>query len=217
MKPSTKAQATPAYSRKALETRARLKEAARQLINANSYSNVRVEDITTTAGVAKGLFYRYFNDLHHITSELCEELFTSLLTDSLPQTYDVSVSPYEWLCDYVSKPVERFVNNPGLLACMFELHGSFPDITRDWMASAHQWNYHLSEFIMQVTDMPKEEAERLGYILGAAMEGIVYQSVIRKVPDLRAFSSTTREITETVAATLYRMIFLEKAPQSKII
>src|SRR5690606_16014992 len=98
---------------------------------------------------------------------------------------DETVPPYDWLYDYVLMPTHQFNTNPGLLACMFELHGSFPDISESWMGSAHQWNRHLAEFIEQVTGVAKKDAEQFGYVLGAVMEGILYQSIIRKNPDLK--------------------------------
>lgn len=201
-------------SKKAIATRESLKSSAIKLINAHGVSNVRVEDITIDAGVAKGLFYRYFTSITDITRTVCEELFQSLLDESLTRNYDATVSPYAWLCEYISIPVEKFLSNRGLLACMFELHGSFPEISKAWQATAHVWNLHLEDFIKQASDIPSAEAKDYCYILGAAMEGIIYQAIIRDNPDLKHISSNTRSITETIARLWYRTIFLEAPPKA---
>lgn len=200
-------------SKKAIATRESLKSSAIKLINANGVSNVRVEDITIDAGVAKGLFYRYFTSITDITRAVCEELFQSLLDESLTRDYDAAVSPYAWLCDYISIPVEKFLSNRGLLACMFELHGSFPEISKAWQATAHIWNLHLEDFIKQAGDIPDKKAKEYCYVLGAAMEGIIYQAIIRGNPDLKNLSLNTKSITETIARLWYRTIFLQPPPE----
>lgn len=202
-------------SSRALATRRKLKDSARTLINDHGYSNVRVEDITTAAGVAKGLFYRYFTDLNHITYELCQELFEDVLAQSLEKSFDGNSLPYDWLYQYVLIPVERFISNCGLLACMFELHGSFPEISKAWTTSARRWNLHLTEFIRQASGVSKADAERFCYVLGAAMEGIIYQSTIRNMADIKSIGSSAEDIAETIALTWYRFIFLDVPPNAK--
>ncbi|MDB5365509.1 MAG: hypothetical protein JWM77_1436 [Rhodospirillales bacterium] len=194
---------------KAIATRESLKQAAVRLINLHGFSSVRVEDITIEAGVAKGLFYRYFTSINDITHVVCEELFQSILQESLTRTYDSSVPAYDWLFDYVSIPVRKFVQNRGLLACMFELHGSFPEISKAWQTTAHEWNLHLEEFVHKAGGHNKREAKEFCYILGAAMEGIIYQSIIRNTPDLKKIASSAASITEIITKMWYRVIFLD--------
>ena len=53
------------------------------------------------------------------------------------------------------------------------------------------------------------EAKGVCYVLGAAMEGIIYQSIIRGSPDLREVGSDPEAIIQTIVWLWYRAIFLE--------
>lgn len=53
---------TVAQRTKGQQTEAELKEAARSLLASRSYAEIKVTDITTAAGKAAGVFYRYFTD-----------------------------------------------------------------------------------------------------------------------------------------------------------
>jgi AcrR family transcriptional regulator len=201
-------------SQRALATREKIKRSAKELINLNGYSKVRVEDITADAGVAKGLFYRYFQDLKGITLELCMELFEDVLAESLEKDIDEDIAAFDWLYEFSLTAVSRFINNRGLLACMFELNGSFPGISEGWTETARQWNLHLAEFVCRATGMSKRDSENMGYILGAAMEGIIYQAAIRSNRDIINVGPDAKSIAQTISMLWYRIIFLEPPPRS---
>lgn len=196
-------------SSRAIATRDSLKQAAIDIINERGFSAARVEDVTTRAGVAKGLFYRYFSSINDITRAVCEDLFADILTQSMSHRYEGLSNRYEWLLGYVQVPIDRFVSNRGLLACMFELHGSFPEISQAWQVTAHQWNAHLASFIVQTTNSSARDAERLCYVLGAVMEGIIYQAIVRNTPDLKRVGASAKSIAKTVTDIWFRIIFLE--------
>lgn len=58
-------------SDKSQQTKAKLLESARQLINEKGYEDTSVEDITKKAGVAKGTFYHYFTMKEDVVHDLC--------------------------------------------------------------------------------------------------------------------------------------------------
>ena len=202
------------FGSKAMATRDSLKVSAVRLINLDGFSNVRVEDVTRDAGVAKGLFYRYFSSINDITRVVSEELFERVLADARARPFNAGMEPtYEWLYDYVFVTVEKFVHNRGLLACMFELHGSFPEISQAWQSAAHDWNLHLAAFVERASGMSADEARDYCYILGAAMEGILYQAAVRNTPDLRKIGESAKSITDTILQLWYRSIFLKATPE----
>ena len=55
---------------KAQQTKIKIIEAAKELIQNNGISNVSVDDITKLAGVAKGSFYVYFKKKEDIIGEI---------------------------------------------------------------------------------------------------------------------------------------------------
>ena len=195
------------FGNKAIATRESLKRSAVKLLNAQGYSRLRVEDITEDAGVAKGLFYRYFTNLMDITRVVCEELFESIEAQA-PERYRGKSSAYAWLLTYASVPVTKFSDNPGLLACMFELHGSFPEISEAWQVFAHRYNVRM-EAVIREAGMPAKEAKDLCFILGAAAEGIIYQALVRGTLDLNKLAGNANTLSETIAKMWYRSIFLE--------
>jgi AcrR family transcriptional regulator len=63
--------ATP-RSRKGVETRARLIEAAKQVFERDGFLDARIIDITKTAGLAHGSFYHYFDSKEQVFREVAE-------------------------------------------------------------------------------------------------------------------------------------------------
>ena len=64
----------------ALRTRQKLLDTAENLLKANGFNALCVEDITKAAGVAKGTFYVYFKHKEDIVSEICRGYFKAIET-----------------------------------------------------------------------------------------------------------------------------------------
>ena len=117
-----------ALNARGLRSRERLKAAARDVLNAQGYRNLRVQDITARAGVATGLFYRYFHDLREIVGEVARDFFAELLHEVKPVTqYE---HRYDWIFATVGDVVRRFASNAGILACLFGLSVTTRSSTR---------------------------------------------------------------------------------------
>jgi AcrR family transcriptional regulator len=74
-----------------LRSREKLKQAAVTCINRSGFRDMRVQDITVEAGVANGLFYRYFEDLNEIAVEIASDLFARLI--ALVDQVDIALPP----------------------------------------------------------------------------------------------------------------------------
>ena len=59
----------------ALKTRQKLMDTAEHLLKTNGFNALCVEDITKSAGVAKGTFYVYFKHKEDVISEICRGYF----------------------------------------------------------------------------------------------------------------------------------------------
>lgn len=66
----------------AQETRKKLLDAGRTLINAKGLANTSVEEITEAAGVSKGTFYTYFKRKEDIVFELSKGMFGEILENA---------------------------------------------------------------------------------------------------------------------------------------
>lgn len=194
---------------KGLRSRENLKKAALDALNTLGYTKLRVQDITNSAEVADGLFYRYFSDLHEIMLELAEDLFLGLLEDTSKIPRDVA--PYQWLYDVHRVALLRFSNNPGVLACLFGLAGHSNEFGTIWKLNARKWNLLVADFIEDVADFSSDKARRMAYVLGAMTEGVIYQYLVRRSDDLVAIGGED-EVASAIAEMWYRTIFLKPSP-----
>ena len=62
----------------ALKTRQKLIDVTENLLKTNGFNALCVEDITKTAGVAKGTFYVYFKHKEDIVAEICRGYFKQI-------------------------------------------------------------------------------------------------------------------------------------------
>lgn len=193
-----------------LRSRERLKEAAREVLNEKGYHSLRVQDITERAAAANGLFYRYFHDLREIVAEICSDFFDQLIEAS--GTLDVGDEPYNWIYQNHRDVVDRFAQNPGVLAVLFGLAGDYEEFDVIWKRNAHKWNLQVAGFLQASAGFERSHAERMGFVLGAMIEGVIYQALIRHTDDLFEFGSEPKDIAETSAVMWYRAIFLTNPP-----
>ncbi|MDD3220871.1 MAG: TetR/AcrR family transcriptional regulator [Lachnospiraceae bacterium] len=74
----------------ALETREKLLEVGKKLIEEKGFDSVSVEDITKACGVAKGTFYTYFKRKEDVIPEMTREPFHQLCED-ICQMKDIDI------------------------------------------------------------------------------------------------------------------------------
>ena len=197
-----------------LRSRESLKRAAKQALNERGYQKLRVQDVTEKAGVATGLFYRYFHDLDEIVIELAEDFFSEVLSNNDPPgTY---THPYEWLRSTLKRAVDTFAQNPGIVVCLFGLAGNHEDFDRIWKRNAHVWNLRLADFLRHQAGRDVTQARRLAYLLGAMTEGVIYQTLVRRTEDLNLVGSNPAQVADALATLFYRAVFLADPPKSAL-
>lgn len=201
-------------NQRGLRSRNRLKDAARDVLNELGYRKLRVQDVTERAGAASGLFYRYFHDLREIVAEIASDFFEVLVADT--GTLKVSDDPYDWIYGNHCYVVKCFADNPGILACLFGLAGDYEEFDAIWKKNAHNWNLQVADFLRTEAGFGESRAERMGYVLGAMTEGVIYQSLIRHTEDLYTLGSHPNDIAEIIAVMWYRAIFLSEPPAGKL-
>jgi len=199
---------------RALRSREGLKRAARELLNEQGFRTLRVQDVTARAGVATGLFYRYFRGLREIVAEIAQDFFEELIAEADP------VARYEhrfdWILQSLGSAVHRFAENPGILACMFGLAGDYEEFDRIWKDNAHRWNLRVAQYLKREARFDSVHARRVGYMLGAMTEGVIYQALIRRTEDLLEFGPRPEDVADVLAVMWYRAIFLEDPPRERL-
>lgn len=203
-----------ALNPRGLRSRERLKRAARELLNERGFRQLRVQDVTAHAGVASGLYYRYFHDLREIVEEISRDFFAELLTDVDPD--ETGEHRYDWIFDNLNNVVRRFAQNPGILACLFGMAGDSAEFDQIWKENAHRWNLRVAEYLRRELRCDAAHARRMGFMLGAMTEGVVYQALIRQTEDLVEMGGKPEDIADVLAVMWYRAIYLEDPPLARL-
>lgn len=210
----TSVQLPAALNPRGLRSRERLKRAALEVLNERGFRLLRVQDVTERAGVATGLFYRYFHDLRDVAAELAQDFFEELIAQADPGSEHEH--PYDWIYASLSGAVIRFAANPGILACMFGLAGDYEEFDQIWKDNAHRWNLRVAQFLRREAGLDGTHARRMGFVLGAMTEGVIHQALIRRTADLLEFGRKPEDVADVLAVMWYRAIFLEDPPRDRL-
>src|SRR6266542_5825475 len=86
-------------SRKGVQTRARLLDAAKEIFEENGFLDARISDIAERAGLSHGAFYHYFDSKEQIFREIAETLDDQLAEpmESIVFAHGSSTDPHERL------------------------------------------------------------------------------------------------------------------------
>lgn len=102
----------------ALETRKKIIETMKQLLQEKGAEHINIEEITTRAGIAKGSFYTHFKRKEDVVSVIALEQYDIIRQNALK----LSGGIYEKLCDYLR-----------LSICA--IHENTLQIAQNWMKS----------------------------------------------------------------------------------
>lgn len=201
-------------SQRAMRSREKLKVATRKLLNHSGPDALQVQEIARRAGVAHGLFYRYFRDAEEVLLEVAQDFMDDLNTDTkaIPPSKDL----YQLFYEYHLLAVQKFVRNPGVVRCLFQLTHKHPQLDRIWKAGVHEWNLRMAALLQEVNGLPAPTAELLAFALGAMTEGVLLQYFIRHTEDLEHIVESPEDIAELIAVLWYRTVFLQDPPAAKL-
>jgi len=138
--------------------------------------------------------------------------------DAVHDTYfgESLSDPYRWIFDNHRAVVAHFAKNPGVLACFFGLAGDYREFDAIWKRNAHSWNLQVANFLREAAKFAPGPAERMGFVLGAMTEGVIYQELIRHTEDLVKLGRKPEDIAEVIAVMWYRAIFLSNPPVNRL-
>jgi len=97
--------------KRTLETRARLINAAKDIIRENGFEAMRVEEVVLRAGTAKGTFFAHFRDkdalMDLIIGEQIDDFLDQLQTQAAPKSADQMAAMLLPVCKFMT--CERYV------------------------------------------------------------------------------------------------------------
>lgn len=200
-----------------LATRERLKAAARRVLDRKGYSQLTVADVTREAGVAAGLFHRYFPDLRTLTMELVSELIEELADTA---TIEKDVGPGDWMGrihSHIALSVANHARRPGLVRAMNQLAEESPAFR------AQLRGFYQSQLELLAARMPRlfpdaklkpAESLLIAYALGGISEIALRERYILRNPAFRDLELSPEEMADWLAALFYRALFAANPPQA---
>lgn len=196
--------------------RARIKESTRQVLNRLGYARTRVIDITTDAGMAAGLFYRYYPDLQTLVLEMVDELigrFATIGEDIDPAAPDAL---FERLRAHFAILIRNHADDPGIMRALISLGEASPDLTR---RVKHAWERHL-EFVLTgrvPPAAPQRTPERARLImLGEAVAGVGEAPLTAyytwRTGSTRPLQIEREQLAEWLSTLAYRLVEARNPP-----
>ena len=202
-----------------IATRDRLKAAARRVLDRKGYSQMTVADVTREAGVAAGLFHRYFPDLQTLTIELVSEVLDELADTARIES---GVTRGDWMArihSHVVPSVANHAQRPGLVRAMNQLADESPAFR------ARLRGFYQSQLELLAAHLPRlfpeanlsaAEALLLAYALGGISEVALRERYIRRNPALRELALSPEEMTAWLAGLFYRALFAANPPEGSL-
>lgn len=202
-----------------LATRERLKAAARRVLDRKGYNQMTVADVTQEAGVAAGLFHRYFPDLRTLTVELLGEVIAELGDTA---SIERDVPPRDWMGRIRSHVVPSVANHalrPGLVRAMNQLAEEYPPF-RARLRGFYQTQLELLSSqiprLFPESDLTPAECLLLAYGLAGISEVALRERYIVRNPALRDVQLSPEEMTDWLAMLFYRALFAANPPADRL-
>jgi len=201
-------------SERSSRTRNKLKVATRDLLNLVGHENLRVQEISRHAGVAHGLFYNHFKDIEAVLLEVAQDFMLEVNTRA--KTLPTDVDWYELFHSYNLLAVEFCLDNPGVTRCFFQLTNKYPQLAQIWQQGVHEWNIRIAILMREHLGLSRPTAEMLAFSLGAVIEGVLFQYVVRRSEDMTRVGSNAASIAEIIAVMCCRIVFLRDPPSERL-
>ena len=124
----------------ALKTRQKLLDTAEKLLKKNGFNALSVEDVTKTAGVAKGTFYVYFKHKEDIIAEICRGYFKEIENNLNEMKSADIIGKLTVYFDSFMKAVELY----GINICREWIRGAIDPHYAPDNADMSMWQYDIN-------------------------------------------------------------------------
>ncbi len=201
------------------KARAKLKRAALARVERDGYHRMRINDVTSEAGVAAGLFYHYFDDLKSLTMEVLTDFVAEFQNI---QRIEKDVEKGDWYGRIYAHNlivVQSYAARPGLMRCLLQLADEEPEFNA-YLQSAFTeqlgWLVKLIPKLFPESGLSEQQALMVIYTLSGSSEALLREYYINRNPALVAEQLTVEQVAELLATTFYRGLFLANPPIEKL-
>lgn len=193
------AAARDAGARKTDRTRARLLAAlARELGSGLAWRDLKVAEVTRTAGLAHGTFYRYFPDMPAAVETLIEE-FSAFVQEHLAATRAGAETDTRARVKAATLVFTRlFRRNAGLMRCLLGLAAEETAFARAYRRLNSDWYGRVAGAIARDRQdgRPSEDHLPAAYALGGMIDEFLAQVYLRREPALAPLANDEEKIAE---------------------
>lgn len=201
------------------QARARLKRAARDVLERTGYHQMRIVDVTGEAGVAQGLFYHYFSDLQSLTREVLEDFVAE--SRNL-EAIERDVPRGDWYARILAHcrlTVQSYARRPGLMRCLLQLadeDAEFSALLRTSFREQLLWLVEQMPRLFPEVDFKEHQPLLVAYALAGNMEMLLREYFIQRSETLLAANVDADQLSELMAVMFYRGLFLEHPPADQL-
>jgi AcrR family transcriptional regulator len=164
-------------SRKGIQTRARLLDAAKQIFEEHGFLDARISDIAERAGLSHGAFYHYFDSKEQIFRELAATIDAQLSQPLDEVVLDPSskAPPAERLREAIARHFERYRDEARMMG-VIEQVSRYDDDVSAMRTDLHRQNRkQVSESIRQMQRRGLCDTELDPLVAAAALGGMTWR------------------------------------------
>lgn len=204
-------------TRKGLETRERLIDAATSMVNRIGYQDLRLADIAAEAEVPSSLIYRYFKGKAQIVlaalTRLRDEVQAILEAESAGSSFDR-------ILDKNRRIIGLYAGHPGLLRCIISFSADEPEFQHLFRDMSQRWIQAVARSIArQFPDARVTEGERLmlAHALCSMVDNFVYECLALRSPILApVFAEDREDMALFVSLLWHRALYLRDPPADRM-
>jgi len=179
------------------ETRAKLLEAARDVIRTKGYTASTVDDICATAGVTKGSFFHYFDSKEELGIAAVEQFGAMAAALFAAAPYQAERDPRDRVLGYVDFRISIMRGEIPLYTCLIgttvqEVYATHPDLRAvcDRMLSDHVAELTRDLVAAKKLYAPKAawDPESVGYFIQCVLQGAFIFAKAKQNPKIATAS-----------------------------
>jgi AcrR family transcriptional regulator len=199
------------------ETRSRLKEAARTVLERIGYRHMRLADVAAEADVPTSLLYHYFTGTAQITAEVLSDLLSEL--EPKVQERSGQRDAFGAILAANEIMVEAYARSPGLMRCLLHFDEDEAGFSAIYRSRTHNWNLRIARNI--ASRFPNEaisypHALIIAYALGGMFDSFLFELYVDRNPELSRQFATVQDVALFLAILWYRCLYLANPPSDQM-
>ena len=197
----------PVAATKGERTRARLIEAASELLAEHGYHELKVTDVPKRAGVAAGVFYTYFEN----KPDLVLQLFDDIVERNIDLIFagTPSANPFEAVLSANKRYVDLFVTGTGLNRALGQIVDTLPEARASWQRANWRIARWIAKGIAKHSGKPQPSAsdEFAALALQAMLDSVLLQTYAYRDPALADMAKDPERLAYELSVLWFRAAY----------